>query len=245
MSFITSPGNRSDSVLLRSDSLTVAETEFIATAVAELEAAFKSLSGVRVGVAVLGSARCTEEHPLYQETMLVTRKIADAFTARGVTDFAFITGGGPCVMRAGLEAVRDAATTVGLNIRLPHEEKPNEFQEISLSFSRFMGLRKYAFARYARAFVFMSGGIGTLDEFYEILCLMQVGLIPVMPIYAVGEMYGWLDAVHEKLCATGMISAADRQLYRIVQATDADFADELVTRVLMLPEANTEAKSSN
>lgn len=245
MSVITSPEDKSHSVLLRSDSLTAAETEFIATAVAELETAFKSLSGVRVGVAVLGSARCTEEHPLYQETMLVTRKIADAFTARGVTDFAFITGGGPCVMKAGLEAVRDAATTVGLNIRLPHEEKPNEFQEISLSFSRFMGLRKYAFARYARAFVFMSGGIGTLDEFYEILCLMQVGLIPVMPIYAVGEMYGWLDAVHEKLCATGMISAADRQLYRIVQATDANFADELVTRVLMLLEDNPEAKSSN
>jgi hypothetical protein len=224
----------SHSLILGVDGLSAEDRQFIEGSVAELSQAFRSLSGVRKGIAILGSARCTPGSPLYEQTLEVTRRIAAAFLARNIHDFAFITGGGPCVMRAGLEGARETATTVGLNIKLPKEQAPNEFQEIAVNFSRFMGLRKYTFAKYASAFVFMSGGYGTLDEFYEILCLMQCGLIPVVPIYLIGKMWKMVDEVHkEELLSQGYIAPDDLKLYQL-RDYDSDFAEELVESVLAL-----------
>ncbi|MBC7997604.1 MAG: LOG family protein [Leptolyngbya sp.] len=214
-----------------SDELTDDEKSFIEESMNELRLAFTSLTGIRLGVAVLGSARCRPGDPLYEETLLATRQISTAFTEAGVTDFAFITGGGPCVMSAGLESASPPARRVGLNIKLPSEQAPNEFQEISVNFSKFMGLRKYAFAKYAKAFIFMSGGYGTLDELYEILCLMQTGLIPEAPIYLIGDMWNQVHELNLDLARRGYIAADDLKLYRVV-TYGSKFAEELVQRVL-------------
>lgn len=105
-------------ILSDADGLSDNDRTFINKSMGELRQAFTSLAGIRLGISVLGSARCKPEDALYQKTLKVMRKISDAFLARRVPDFAFMTGGGGCVMSAGLEAVPESATAVGLNITL-------------------------------------------------------------------------------------------------------------------------------
>src|SRR4029077_11556981 len=135
----------------------------------------------------------------------------------GAAGFAVITGGGGGVMEAANRGAQDAgATSVGLNIELPHEQAPNPFQDISLTFHHFF-TRKLMFVRYANAFVVLPGGFGTLDELFEALVLIQTNKIEHFPVVLVdsGFWSGLIDWWRDKLVPETMISARDPELVHI------------------------------
>src|SRR4029077_10892423 len=140
----------------------------------------------------------------------------------GAAGFAVITGGGGGAMEAANRGAQEAGvTSVGLNIELPHEQAPNPYQDISLTFHHFF-TRKLMFVRYANAFVVMPGGFGTLDELFEALVLIQTDTIAHFPVVLVDSDFwsGLIDWVRSKLLAEGMISAPDPDLVHITDDPD-------------------------
>jgi hypothetical protein len=134
-----------------------------------------------------------------------------------------ISGGGPGIMEAANRgAFEGSSPSVGLNIELPFEQHGNPYQDISLRFRHFFA-RKVAFVKYAAAYVVMPGGFGTIDELSEALTLMQTGKGKPMPIVLVGTAFwsGLIDWMRETLLAEGMIGAADLDMMRIVDESDA------------------------
>lgn len=116
------------------------------------------------------------------------------------------------------------SVSVGLNIALPHEQKPNPYQDIALRFSRFAE-RKAVFFRYSQAYVVMPGGFGTLDELFEILTLVQTGKVPPRPVVLVGKAFwsGLAEWINAQLLARGMISEGAASLFSI-----SDDEDEII-----------------
>ena len=130
--------------------------------------------------------------------------------AIGEAGFAVITGGGPGLMEAANRGAQDAgATSVGLNIMLPHEQALNPYVDIGLSFDYFF-TRKLMFVRYSRSIVALPGGYGTLDELFEVMTLIQTGEAIDHPVVLVGRDYwsGLLDWVRDELLEPGRISAS-------------------------------------
>jgi uncharacterized protein (TIGR00730 family) len=212
---------------LRAQELSAADQELAKLVVTELCHALSSLSGgVGTGVAILGSARCLPDTKLYDDTLSISKRVAAA-------GFSVITGGASCVMEAGLKGAFDTVPTIGLNIKLPREEDNNHFQSLTADFSRFMGLRKLAFVLYSKAYIFMPGGLGTLDELFEVLTLMQTGLIAKAPVYLVGKAH-WsmlVDYLRTVQLPSGVISSSDFDLFQIVEADDP-FVEELLAPAL-------------
>lgn len=121
-----------------------------------------------------GSARTPSDDPDYIRARAIAAEL-------GRNGYSVITGGGPGMMEAANRGAQDVgATSIGCNIKLPHEQKPNEYQDISLVFEHFYA-RKVMFVRYAQAFVVMPGGFGTMDEMFESLTLSQTGTISTIP----------------------------------------------------------------
>ncbi len=155
---------------------------------AELESAFAKLSGITAGMTIFGSARIPESDPIYAAARETGRLLGEA-------GFAVITGGGPGVMEAANRGAQDAgALSVGLNIELPHEQEPNPYQDLSLTFEHFFA-RKVCFVRYAIGFVVFPGGYGTLDELFEALNLIITDKVQHFPVILAGdgEWTGLLD----------------------------------------------------
>ncbi len=178
---------------------------------AELDHGFRAMAGVTCGVSMFGSARVHEHDPAY---------IAARETARllGKAGFTIITGGGPGIMEAGNRGAWDAsAMSVGLNIRLPHEQRPNPYQDISLTFDHFF-TRKVMFVRYATGFVVFPGGFGTLDELFEALNLIVTGKIHHFPIALAGSAYwgGLIDWIRERIVAAQMLTGDELDLMRVL-----------------------------
>lgn len=139
-------------------------------------------------VSVFGSSRFSEGHPAYETGYRLGQTLAKA-------GFGVVTGGGPGVMEAVNRGAFEAGgVSVGLNIELPHEQKPNRYQTHSLSL-RYFFVRKVLFVRYAVGFVFLPGGLGTLDELSEVLVLIQTEKVHPFPVYALPRGYwqGLLD----------------------------------------------------
>lgn len=203
--------------------------------VAEASSAFKRFEQEPdvTWISVFGSARCHPGSALYEMTYRVTEKVISEMRRQGYQKPGIITGGGPCVMEAGLKAGSKAgAQAAGLNIHLPNEPKASEFQTISLSFSKFMGVRKLIFIKYSQAFINMPGGYGTLDELFEVLTLIQTGLIERRKVYLVDrEFWSPLDRyIRETMLGRGMISPSDPGLYEIVDP-DEPFEKDLVAEI--------------
>jgi uncharacterized protein (TIGR00730 family) len=169
----------------------------------EIDTAFKALRDVEEGVSIFGSARVEEGNPWYE----LCRETAACLTHHG---FTVITGGGPGLMEAANRGAAEAGgLSVGLNIELPHEQHRNP----SLGFHYFFA-RKLMFVRYARAFVIMPGGFGTLDELFESLTLIQTNRIKHFPTILVGSAF-WeplLEWVEHGLEQNGLISLGDKEL---------------------------------
>ena len=185
---------------------------------------FEALANVEPAVTIYGSAReLKAEHPLY----VMAEEIAFRLAKQG---FSIITGGGPGTMDAANKgAIRGEARSIGLNIKLPLEQKLNAFTTVSLNF-RYFFVRKVMLVKYASAFIFMPGGLGTMDELMEVLTLMQTHKIKPFPAILVGSDYwkGLLDWMRNTVLAQGRISEDDLHLLRV-----CDTVDEVVEAVRM------------
>jgi uncharacterized protein (TIGR00730 family) len=179
--------------------------------IAEFVEGFEKLSAIRPSVSIFGSARTTPDHPYYRRAETIARHLSDA-------GFAVVTGGGGGIMEAANKgAFAGKSPSVGLNISLPHEKGPNEYQDISLNFRHFFS-RKVMFVKYASAYVVLPGGFGTLDELAEILTLVQTGKSRRIPIILVHSPF-WKDLtrwISETLAGEGMIDSADSHLFEII-----------------------------
>ncbi len=147
---------------------------------AEFTEGFEELASVGPAVSIFGSARTAPEHRYYK---LATETAAEVSKA----GFAVITGGGGGIMEAANKGAAEVqGTSIGLNIELPMEQIPNDFQNISLNF-RYFFVRKVMFLKYAHGFIVFPGGYGTMDEFFESLVLIQTLKQAHFPIILMGS----------------------------------------------------------
>ena len=194
------------------------ETWRVFRIMSEFVEGFDTMQGLAPAVSVFGSARLSPSDPMYDVCVETTDKLAQA-------GFAIITGGGPGAMEAANRGAQlGGAPSVGLNIELPEEQKPNPFQDISLYF-RYFFARKVMFVKYAMAFVIMPGGFGTLDEFFESLTLIQTQKIRDFPVILMGKDYwrGLVEWLDNTVVKEGKIERADLSLF-----TCTDSPDEVV-----------------
>ncbi|MBF6593646.1 MAG: TIGR00730 family Rossman fold protein [Thermaceae bacterium] len=184
--------------------------------VSEIVEGFEVLSELSVPlVSVFGSARFGLENPHYAQAEYLGRRLVEA-------GFGVVTGGGPGLMEAANKgAYRAGGVSVGLNIRLPHEQEANPYQTHALSY-RYFFTRKLMFVRYASAFVVLPGGFGSLDELAEVLVLVQTGKVHKFPIFALPKAYwsGLLDWMKGTLLTEGAIAPGDLDLIRLVETPD-------------------------
>jgi hypothetical protein len=191
----------------------------------EFVAAFEQLCHCGPAVSIFGSARSPEEDPYYGHA----RRTAALFAEQGLT---VITGGGPGIMEAANRGAWDAGgESVGLNIELPHEQKPNDYQDLCLQFHYFF-VRKVMFLKYAVGFVLFPGGFGTLDEMFESLTLVQTERQENFGVVLFGSEY-WnplLDWMRRQQLARGYISDTDMGLFEVTD--EPERAVEVITEQL-------------
>jgi uncharacterized protein (TIGR00730 family) len=175
---------------------------------------FRALHFVGPCVTVFGSARFSSEvHPYYQLARDIGREIARE-------GFTVMTGGGPGLMEAANRGAKEAGgKSIGCNITLPTEQKPNAFLDRWVEF-RYFFVRKMMLAKYSYGFVVMPGGLGTLDELFEVMTLIQTGKMKNFPVILVGISYwqGLLQFMKDPLCSLGAIDLADLSSIQITNS---------------------------
>lgn len=177
---------------------------------AEFVDSFETLSQMGPAVTVFGSARVKPGNPYYKAAVELSKGLAQH-------NLAVITGGGPGIMEAANKGASQAkGKSVGLNIELPHEQQSNRFANVPIHFHYFFS-RKVCFVKYSLGFVFMPGGFGTLDEFYEVLTLVQTQRIPEFPLILFGKSYwqGLIRWMKDRLRHDEYISPGDLDLVTI------------------------------
>lgn len=179
---------------------------------AEFVEGFEQMANISPAITIFGSARFSEENPYYKLAEEIGRELSEA-------GFAVVSGGGPGIMEAANKgAFHGPSPSVGLNIRLPHEQHSNSYQDVSLEFQHFFA-RKVMFVKHASAYVVLPGGFGTLDELAEILTLVQTGKTRKIPIILVGTSFwqGFLEWIKAELLEhTKTIGEEDLQLLTLV-----------------------------
>ncbi len=191
--------------------------------ISEFVEGFEELSEVDDCVTMFGSARSKPGDRDYE----LARKTARLLVEAG---YGVITGGGPGIMEAGNRGAAEAGgTSVGLNIDLPFEQKPNPYANLQLDF-RYFFVRKVMFVKYAKAFVILPGGFGTLDELCESLTLIQTHRIGKFPVILVDSNYwkGFVDWIKGTVLAQHKISEEDLLLFQLV-----DTPEEVVKKILV------------
>ena len=164
----------------------------------------RALYDVGLAVTVFGSARFDEHHRYYGLARDLGRELAH----RG---YAVVTGGGPGIMEAANRGAREGGgLSIGCNIILPHEQKPNPYLDRVVNFDYFF-VRKVMLVKYSEAFVLMPGGYGTLDEIFETVTLVQTGKIRRFPIVAMGRSYwqGMLDFISDTMFREGAAAVGE------------------------------------
>lgn len=188
---------------------------------------FDMMRNIGPAVSIFGSARLKPDN----EYCLKAEKIAQGLADSG---FSIITGGGPGIMEAANKggSRNSDVVSAGLNIQLPHEQHINQYVNLQLDF-RYFFIRKVMLIKYSTAFIYMPGGFGTLDEFTEVLTLIQTGKIPPLPIILVGCRFweGMINWISENMLTMGTVKKADLKLFQIV-----DDPNEVINRVLKLTE---------
>jgi len=191
--------------------LSTTETWRLFRILAEFVDGIDALCKIYPAVAIFGSARTQPEETSYQ----LAETIANGLAKIG---YSVITGGGPGIMEAANKGAAEAGgISAGLNIKLPFEQRPNPFANISLDF-RYFFVRKVMLVKYAVAFVCLPGGYGTLDEFFEAITLIQTKKIKPFPVVLVGSDYwkGLLSWLEKTVFERGMISSEDLTLFHIL-----------------------------
>ena len=186
---------------------------------------FERMQEIGPCVSIFGSARTKPENKYYQ----LAEEIAFKLTQEG---YGVITGGGPGIMEAANKgAKRGKGNSVGLNINLPFEQKPNDYidRDKSIDFNYFF-VRKTVFLKYSQGFIGMPGGFGTIDELFESLTLVQTNKIAEFPVVLVGKEYweGLIDWIKKTMLhEEHNINESDLDLFKIV-----DTADEAVKHIV-------------
>jgi uncharacterized protein (TIGR00730 family) len=184
---------------------------------------FDELATLDRGISIFGSARSKPDDPDY----LAAQETAALLVAQG---FAVITGGGPGIMEAANKGAFEAGgLSIGCNIELPFEQRPNPYQTKSVTFKYFF-VRKMMFVKYSLGFIIFPGGFGTLDELFEALTLIQTKKIRNFPVILFGSRYwgGMLNWLHDVAMTEDKISEVD---YRMFHVTDSPAeVVEIVTR---------------
>jgi uncharacterized protein (TIGR00730 family) len=177
---------------------------------AEFVDSFQTLSQVGPAVTIFGSARTKPSDKYYKAASEIAKGLAKH-------NLAVVTGGGPGIMEAANKGATGAGgKSVGLNIELPHEQSGNKFSNIPIHFHYFFA-RKVCFVKYSLGFVFMPGGFGTLDEFFEVITLVQTERIPQFPLILFGSEHwkGLVAWIKSRLEKDGLISPGDLDLIAI------------------------------
>jgi uncharacterized protein (TIGR00730 family) len=178
---------------------------------AEFVDGFEALSKYHPAVTIFGSTRIRPGDEVYQKAEQIGKLLAE-------NGFAVITGGGPGVMEAANKGAASAGgNSIGLNIELPLEQKPNPYANITLHF-RYFFVRKVMFVKYAVAYIILPGGFGTMDELLESITLIQTQKIRPFPVILVGSNYwkGFLDWIKEKVLKDGKISPSDLEILQLI-----------------------------
>lgn len=184
----------------------------------ELTNGIEQLSGIGPSVTLFGSARLGEDSPYYQ----AARELGQRFAGSGLN---VLTGGGPGIMEgANRGAFGEGACSIGLNIKLPHEEAANLYQDLGVDF-RYFFVRKLMFVKHAVGFVVFPGGMGTMDELFEALTLVQTGKIAAFPIVLFGSEYwqGLVTWMRERMLAEGCIDDSDLALFQLTDSVEEAF----------------------
>ncbi len=179
---------------------------------------FRKLHFVGPCITVFGSARFAEDNPWYQKARQLGAAIADM-------GFTVMTGGGPGIMEAANRgAYERGGRSIGCNIRLPHEQRPNPYLHTYITFEHFF-VRKVLLLKYSYAFVVFPGGFGTLDELFETLTLIQTGIVEDFPVVIIGRaFYEHLIKHAGKLVEEGTIATADRDLFFVTDELEEALA---------------------
>ncbi|MBQ27762.1 MAG: TIGR00730 family Rossman fold protein [Nitrospiraceae bacterium] len=180
---------------------------------------FQGLGSIGNCVTVFGSARFPDGHRYYE----LARKLGYGLAEAG---FTVMTGGGPGLMEAANRGAKDAGgMSIGCNIDLPFEQGRNSYLDRFVEFEHFF-VRKVMLVKYSKAFVFMPGGFGTLDEVFETMTLMQTNKIASFPIVAMGTEFwdGLQQFVRGTMLAEGTISSQDLELIHFTDSLDEAIA---------------------
>lgn len=182
---------------------------------------FEELSQIGAAVTIFGSARTKPSQKYYKLAEEIAEKLVKA-------KYAVITGAGPGIMEAANKGAKNAGgISIGLNIEVPLEQMPNPYVTQLINF-RYFFCRKVMFVKYAKAFVVLPGGFGTMDEFFESITLIQTKRIKAFPVVLVGSEYwgGLVDWIKEKLYKTERIDKKDLEIFSI-----SDTAKDVVEKI--------------
>ena len=178
---------------------------------------FDELQSIERGVTVFGSARSKPGSQDYEDARAMGYALAKA-------GYDVITGGGPGDMEAANKGAFEAkGRSVGICIQLPREEEPNPYLTHTISFKYFF-VRKVMFVKFAKAFVVMPGGFGTLDELFEAITLVQTKKIESFPIVLAGDRNHWqglLDWIQNSLVTRGKVGAEEAKILQIAETPEA------------------------
>lgn len=192
----------------------------------EMLRGFRTLHFVGPCVTVFGSARFTEDQPYYQ----LARKVGASLARAG---FTVMTGGGPGIMEAANRGAKEAGGySVGCNIALTHEQRPNPYLDRWITFRHF-SVRKMMLTKYSYAFIAMPGGFGTLDELFQTATLIQTGKIKDFPLVLMGRDY-WqplIEFLQDRLVAERTIDRED--LSRLLVTDSAEQTVESIAEIVI------------
>ncbi|MCH1543613.1 MAG: TIGR00730 family Rossman fold protein [Bacteroidia bacterium] len=189
---------------------------------------FRKLHFVGPCMSIFGSARYEETHPHYQDAKLMAAKISEL-------GFTILTGGGPGIMQAANQGAREAGgKSVGVNIELPFEQKPNPYLDTWVDI-RYFFVRKVLLFKYSFGFVVYPGGFGTLDELFEALTLIQTQKMPWFPVVLMGKDY-WSGLLNqtEIMNSAGTISPEDKELFLLTDDMD-EALNYIQEKVALMP----------
>lgn len=209
------------------DDLKLGESWRLFRIMGEFVEGVEKLHDLGPAVSIFGSARTAPGDPAYKQAVHTAALFAKE-------KFAVITGGGGGIMEAANKGAAEAGgVSVGLNINLPFEQKPNPYANIQLQFHYFF-IRKVMFVKYAMAYIIMPGGFGTLDELFEAVTLIQTHRIRPLPVFLMGSDYwgGLVDWIKARLLKDKLISAEDIDILQVMD--DPEDVVKAVKKVVII-----------
>jgi len=222
------PVKTAENVFLEGPKSTTFDLGVTIMAFREMLRGFRGLKSVGPCITIYGSARFGPDHPYYA----LTRKLAGELALLG---FTIMTGGGPGLMEAANRGAKDVkGRSIGCNIKLPHEQKPNAYLDRFLEF-KYLFVRKVMLIKYSYAFVAMPGGFGTLDELFQVAVLVQTGKVKGFPLVLVGKDY-WgplYDFISKMLVENRTIQSQDLKYFVLVDSVED--AVKVITELSLTP----------